>query len=120
MIASRTDKAVLTRRLNESFPDKETIRRVYELAGNFLDVAVGSGYNSLFEFDFGVFCDRFGLKPVIARNALLLLTRAGYIEYVDEIATRTRVMIIMTKAELYTCAPTQASLPTMSTSTSAR
>lgn len=102
VIASRTDKAVLTRRLNESFPDKETIRRVYELAGNFLDVAVGSGYNSLFEFDFGVFCDRFGLKPVIARNALLLLTRAGYIEYVDEIATRTRVMIIMTKAELYT------------------
>ena len=102
VIAARTDKAVLTRRLNESFPDKETIRRVYELAGNFLDVAVGSGYNSLFEFDFGVFCDRFGLKPVVARNALLLLTRAGYIEYVDEIATRTRVMIVMTKAELYT------------------
>ena len=102
VIAAPSDKAVLTRRLNESFPDKETIRRVYELAGNFLDVAVGSGYNSLFEFDFGVFCDRFGLKPVVARNALLLLTRAGYIEYVDEIATRTRVMIVMTKAELYT------------------
>ena len=102
VIAAPSDKAVLTRRLNESFPDKDTIRRVYELAGNFLDVAVGSGYNSLFEFDFGVFCDRFGLKPVVARNALLLLTRAGYIEYVDEIATRTRVMIVMTKSELYT------------------
>ncbi|MCM1483004.1 MAG: RecQ family ATP-dependent DNA helicase [Muribaculaceae bacterium] len=101
VIASRYDKATLTRRIKESFPDKDFIRRVYELAGNFLDVAVGSGYNMVYEFNFTLFCDRFGLQPVPTRNALLLLTRAGYIEYVDEIATRSRVMVVMQRQEMY-------------------
>lgn len=95
------DKSTLTRRLGEAFPDKDTIRRVYELAGNFLDVAVGSGYNQLFEFNFTLFCDRFRLPPAVARNALLLLSRAGYIDFVDEVTTRSRIMVIMTKNELY-------------------
>ena len=34
MIVSAQDKGVLTRRLNEAFPEKDTIRRVYELACN--------------------------------------------------------------------------------------
>lgn len=101
LIVSRADKAALTRRLNESFPDKDTIRRIYELAGNFLDVAVGSGYNHVYEFDFALFCSRFKIKPAIARNALGLLTRAEYIDYVDEVTMRSRIMVIATKQELY-------------------
>ena len=100
-MASQYDKSQLTRRINDSFPDKDYIKRVYELLGNFLEVAVGSGYNQIYEFNFTLFCDRFGLKPIQARSALLLLTQAGYIEYVDEIATRSRVMVLATKNELY-------------------
>lgn len=95
------DKATLTRRLNESFPEKDIIRRVYELACNFLSLAVGCGYNTLFEFNFALFCDRFKLRPPIVRNSLALLTRAGHIEYVDEVTTQSRVMVIMNKRELY-------------------
>ncbi|MDE6304823.1 MAG: RecQ family ATP-dependent DNA helicase [Paramuribaculum sp.] len=95
------DKAVLSRRLTESFPDKDTIKRVYELAGNFLEVPVGSGYNTLYEFNFGKFCDTFNLNPNIARNSLMILSRAGYIDYSDEVTTRSRVMILMEKSALY-------------------
>ncbi len=101
IIATAADKATMTRRLNESYPPKDTIRKVYEHACNFLDIAVGSGYNSLYEFNFTLFCERFRFKPAVARSALMLLTRAGYIDYVDEVATRSRVMVIMTKHELY-------------------
>ncbi|MCM1348623.1 MAG: RecQ family ATP-dependent DNA helicase [Firmicutes bacterium] len=101
LITSKADKATLTRRLNEAFPDKEKIRRVYELAGNFLSVAVGSGYNAMFEFDFALFCERFHLNPRETRSALALLTSAGYIDYIDEISTRSRVMVILDKRELY-------------------
>lgn len=101
LITSKSDKATLTRRLNESFPDKDTIRRVYEQAGNFLDVAVGDGYNMLYEFNFSLFCERFALKPIVVRSSLGLLSRAGYIDYVDEISTRSRIMVIMNKHELY-------------------
>ena len=95
------DKATLTRRLNESFPEKDVIRRVYELACNFLSIAVGSGYNMLYEFNFALFCERFKLRPPVVRNSLALLTRAGHLEYVEEITTQSRVMVIMNKRELY-------------------
>lgn len=101
MIVSGQDKGVLTRRLNEAFPEKDTIRRVYELACNFLEVAVGSGFGQLYEFNFPLFCERFGLRPVVVRNALAILTNAGYVEYVEEITTRSRVMIVMDKRGLY-------------------
>ena len=71
------------------------------MAGNFPNVAVGEGYNHVYEFNFPLFCERFGLKPPVTRSALLLLTRAGYMEYIDEIATRSRVMIVADKQELY-------------------
>lgn len=100
-LASQADKSTLTRRLNESFPPKDVIRKIYEHMCNFLEIAVGCGYNSICEFNFTLFCDRFGFRPPIVRNALMLLTRAGYIEYVDEVATRSRVLVTMTKNELY-------------------
>lgn len=101
IIASRYDKSVLTRRVAEAFPDKEYIARVYELVGNFLNVAVGSGYNVVYEFNFNLFCSTFDLKPLTAHSALLILTRAGYIEFVEETTTRSRVMVTVGKEELY-------------------
>lgn len=101
IIASRNDKGVLTRRLNESFPPKDYIGRVYELAGNFLDVAVGDGYNNVYEFNFNLFCQRFKLAPVPALSSLSLLTQAGYINFIDEITTRSRVMVLLNKSQLY-------------------
>ena len=95
------DKAALTRRLNETFPEKETIRKIYEHSANFLSVAVGEGYNNLYDFNFSLFCERFRFKPNIVRNSLLILTRAGYIDYVDEVSTQSRVMVTMNKRELY-------------------
>lgn len=101
MIASQYDKSSLTRRLNEAFPPKDFIKRVYELAGNFLDVAVGCGYGMVYEFNFTIFCERFKLPPTPTRNALLILSHAGYIDYVDEVSTRSRVMMLCSKEELY-------------------
>lgn len=95
------DKASLTRRLNEAFPPKDYIRRVYELACNFLEIALGSGYNCMYEFNFQLFCERFRLQPAPTRSALAILTRAGYLEYVDEISTASRAMVIMDKRSLY-------------------
>ncbi|MCD8386906.1 MAG: RecQ family ATP-dependent DNA helicase [Bacteroidales bacterium] len=100
-IVAKADKATLTRRLTEAFPPKDYIARVYELAGNFLEVAVGSGYDHIYEFAFGEFCHRFDLKPAVAHAALKILTQAGYVEFVDEVQSRTRVMIILPKADFY-------------------
>ncbi len=101
VLASRHDKATLSRRVAESFPDKEFMRHVYEMAGNFLNVPVGEGYNRVYEFNFSLFCHTFNLPPVPTQSALTLLTRSGYIEYVEETTSRSRLMVIMKKDELY-------------------
>jgi ATP-dependent DNA helicase RecQ len=102
ILASATDKGMLTRRLNEAFPDREFIRRVYELVGNFLDVPVGEGYNKVFEFDLNKFCAVYKLQPGPVRGALALLTQAGYFEFVDEAPTQSRMIFLCRRDELYT------------------
>ena len=101
VIAGKRDKALLTGRVNESFPPKDFIARVYELAGNFLDVAVGEGYGMVYEFNFTLFCSTFDLPPVPTQSALHLLTRSGYVEYIEETTSRSRLMVIMRREELY-------------------
>lgn len=103
-IVSNRDKGVLTRRLTESFPDKDFIRHVYEMAGNFLSVAVGEGYGRVYEFDFNLFCTTYNLPPGPAHSALSILTRAGYVEFIEETTSRSRLMVVMNKEELYSLA----------------
>ncbi len=101
LVAGNADKGVLTRRISEGFPEKEFIRRVYELLGNFLDVAVGSGYDRSYEFNLNLFSKRFDLPAVPVHNALKLLTKAGYIDFMEEISTGSRLMVLLKKEELY-------------------
>lgn len=100
-IVAKSDKGLLTRRLNDSFPDPEFISHVYEMAGNFMNIAVGDGYGHTYEFDFARFCSTYSLPPVPAQSALRLLTSAGYLEYVADPASSARLMVIMPRQELY-------------------
>lgn len=101
LLTCRHDKALLSRRLTEAFPDKDAIRRIYELVCNFLDIAVGEGYNKVFEFNISLFCTRFHYHPRVVDPALRILSQAGYIDYTDEMTTRSRIMILMRRDELY-------------------
>lgn len=101
LLVSRADKGRLTRMLSEMFPPKDFIRRVYELAGNFVNVAVGDGYNSVYEFNFALFLKTYDLTPLTTRSAMRLLTQAQYFEFVEEVTMQSRVMITANKSELY-------------------
>lgn len=101
LLVSRADKGRLTRMLSEMFPPKDFIRRVYELAGNFVNVAVGDGYNSVYEFNFALFLKTYDLPPLTTRSAMRLLTQAQYFEFVEEVTMQSRVMITANKSELY-------------------
>lgn len=100
-LTSPTDKRVLYKHITDAFPDKDFIRRIYELAGSFLEIPVGGGYGHLYDFNFILFCKTYNLPILPTYNALRILTQAGYIEYIEEIDTQSRVMINAKKDELY-------------------
>jgi ATP-dependent DNA helicase RecQ len=101
IVASNYDKATLTRRLSDAFPEISYIRRVYELVCNFLDVPIGEGYNQVYEFDMDKFCMTFKLQSRQVIGALSLLGQAGYLEYVEQQDARGRVMFLARRDELY-------------------
>jgi ATP-dependent DNA helicase RecQ len=69
--------------------------------GNFLDVSVGDGFQRMYDFNFNLFCRTYDLPVLPTHNALKILTQAGYIEFVEEIETQSRVMILARKEQLY-------------------
>ena len=101
LLVKHTDQRTLRRHLTEAFPDKEFIRSVYERVGNFLGVSLGEGFQQMYDFNFNLFCRTFDLPVLPTHNALKILTQAGYIEFVEEIETQSRVMILARKEELY-------------------
>lgn len=101
MLVKTTDKGLLHRHLSEAFPEKDFIRKVYERVGNFLEVAIGEGYGQMMDFNFNLFCRTFNLPVLPTLNALRILTQAEYIQFVEEIETQSRVMILADKARLY-------------------
>ena len=101
VLASPADKGVLSRRLSEAFPPKDYIRQVYDMACVYLSVGMGEGQERLFEFNSEEFARRFHLKEGQALAALRLLGRSGYINYIEETATRSRLMMVMERHELY-------------------
>ena len=101
LLVKETDKRLLHRHVSEAFPEKEYIRKVYERVGNFLNVAIGEGYQQMLDFNFNLFCKTFNLPILPTHNSLNILTRSGYIQFVEEIETQSRVMILARKDELY-------------------
>lgn len=106
LLVSRTDKATLKKRIAESFPDKQFVKDVYEKVSDFLKIFVGEGYMQTCDFNFALFCKQFQLPLSPTHNALKILTRAGYIDYIEEIDTQARVMIKANKEDLYHIPPT--------------
>lgn len=106
LLVTDVDRRVLHRHLTEAFPEKDFIKTVYERVGDFLGVALGCGYDQVFDFNFNLFCATYNLPVLATYNSLKILTQAKYIEYIEEMETQSRVKILADKDELYDI-PTQ-------------
>ncbi|MDE6246613.1 MAG: RecQ family ATP-dependent DNA helicase [Muribaculaceae bacterium] len=101
LLYNKSDKGVLRRRLTLEFPDRKIISKVYERVCIFLNLAVGEGYDRLYEFDIDLFLRTFAMQSDQVLAALAILGKAGYMEYLDERENSARVMIRTTREELY-------------------
>ncbi len=101
ILASRNDKGVMHRRLTESFPDRKYILKIYERVCNYLNLAIGEGYQNVFRFDIVRFCQTFQLNQRQCLAALRILGQAGYLQLLNEANSHSRVMIICEREELY-------------------
>ena len=101
LLYNDADHRKLGKRISDTFPEKDYVRKVYEHLAFFYQVGVGSGYHATFEFNIDKFCHAFRHFPIQVDSALKILNRAGYIEYTEEQDNQARLMFTISRNELY-------------------
>jgi len=101
MLFNKGDVTKMRKRVSDTFPDKDMIRRVYRSLGDYYVIAEGYGLDAVFPFDLADFCTKFKLPVLITHNALKILQQAGYLELTDEQDNSSRVLFIVGKEDLY-------------------
>lgn len=101
LLHSPGDKRTVSKRISDNFPKEEFIRDVYEKLGFYHEMAVGDGRGCTYSFSLGEFCQHFALPVIPTDSALRILTRMGYIEYLDEMDYSARLLFTAGRDELY-------------------
>ena len=100
-LCSNIDKTKLKKRLSDEFPERNLIGKVYDSLGNYCQVAMGFGLDTVHNFSLQDFCSAYKFSPLQAHHALKILDMAGYIEYTEEQENNSRLMFVATREELY-------------------
>ncbi len=101
LLIGPSDRKVADQRIAANFPEIETIKKVYQAAGNYCHVAIGGGKGMAFDFDLADFAAQYRFNPYIAFSSLKILEREGYIELTDELNNPSRVKFLLTRDDLY-------------------
>ena len=101
LLYAKSDKAILNKRVSDTFPDIEYIRKVYQDVNYYYQMAMGDGLGCMYPFNIDEFCHNFKHFPVQVDSALKILTRAGYLEYTDEQDDASRLIFTLQREDLY-------------------
>lgn len=101
VLFNNSDVTKMRKRVADTFPEKDMVRKVYEALGNYYEIAEGSGLEAVFPFNLSDFCARFRLPLLVAHNSLKILQQAGYLELTDEQENTSRVLFLGGRDDLY-------------------
>lgn len=101
LLFNGSDERKLQNRINDTFPEKDFIRDVYEHLAYFYQIGVGSGYGKTFLFQIDKFCYTYKYFPTRVDSALRILERAGYIHYEDQADGKARLKFCLGRNDLY-------------------
>ena len=98
-LCTDTDSFHLKKRIDDEFPEKKLIGKVYEALGDYFRIQEGQGKDIVHNFELTDFYSTCQLPPLQIHHALKLLELSGYIEYceaIDESSFQTASQITYT------------------------
>lgn len=101
ILYSKTDSTKLKKRIQDEFPDRDYIKKIYENLAYFFQIAEGFGLDQSHNFDLHLFCKTYKLALTPTYNALKILNLAGYIEYIEDPDSRSKILFTVYRDELY-------------------
>jgi len=98
-LCTDTDSFHLKKRIDDEFPEKKLIGKVFEALGDYFRIQEGQGKDIVHNFELTDFYSTCQLPPLQIHHALKLLELSGYIEYceaMDESSFQTAPQITYT------------------------
>ena len=101
LLVSESDVKQLQDNLQQSFPEMERLKRIYNALGNYLKVPVGAGQGERYPFDINDFVRTYGFSVMEAYSALRLFEKEGLLTLSDSFDEPSRVWIKAPREDLY-------------------
>ncbi len=100
LVADRDIKQ-LKDNLQQSYPELQRIRDIYDAIGNYLQVPVGTGNGQSYDFDMTDFAKHYNLSLLEVFNSLKLMEREGLFSLSEAMDTPSQVLITASREDLY-------------------
>ena len=95
------DIVKMKEQLELQFPPLEFVKTVYQAICNHCRIAIGSGHNESYDFDFRSFIKKYDLAPLETYNALKILQLNDTISYQEGAFKKTRLKFAVDNKTLY-------------------
>ena len=84
----------------ETYPSSSDVRNIYQHMANFLQIAIGDGYEQSYDFEFEKFCSKYQLNKYKCIKALNILEKDNLINYNSYNNSPSSVLIICNSKSL--------------------
>ncbi len=101
LLYNEADRLSLERNMDHSFPEIESIKRVYGALCSFYNMVAGSGKGSIFDFSLNDFCTKYSLEPMLVLSSIKFLEKENYLMLTDAFYRPSRIQILIKQKDLY-------------------
>jgi len=101
LLYNESDKVKAQTRMKRVFPERDTIKKIYQAVGNYYQLPVGSGKGMVFDFQMFDFASVFKFDVMTVYHSLKYLKQEGYIELTDELDNPSRLHFLVKRDDLY-------------------
>jgi len=95
------DARQLLENTEKSFPPIDEIKQSYQAIANYYQIAVGSGFGLVVDFDLEAICSNYNLNALSVFNSIRFLEKENYLSYQDHSYEPYKLMLLMNKNDLY-------------------
>ena len=101
LLVSDTDIKQLKENLQQSYPELDRIKAIYDAIGNYLQIPVGAGNGQSYPFDMNEFAKSYDFSLLEVFNSLKLMEREGFFALSEAMDAPSQLMIKASREDLY-------------------
>lgn len=101
LLFTDADRVKVKQRIQNSFPEMEKIRNLYEAICQYLQIPFEGGKYQAYDFKISDFASKYKFSLMTIYNGIKLLQRGGYLELTDEVSNRSKIYFIVSRDDLY-------------------